>query len=381
MENIIYFDNAATTFPKPPGVIEAVVAYMSRVGGNPGRSAHRLSLEAARIVFEAREKIASLFNIEDSCRVIFTSNATEAINLALFGTLNAGDNVVTTSMEHNAVMRPLRHLEKSRGVTVTVIQCRNDGLIDLEELSVALRKETRLIVVNHASNVTGTLQPIEEIGKLKGPVPLLVDAAQTAGALPVDVTKCNIDLMAFSGHKSLFGPTGTGGLYINPSLSLRPLKFGGTGSNSGREEMPELLPDMYECGTLNVAGIAGLSAGVGFIQNEGIERIRAHEMKLTTHLLRGLESVNRICISGPRDPLMQTSTVSFNMAGLSSSDVAGILDREHGILTRPGLHCAPVSHRTLGTYPDGSVRISMSYFNHEGEIDNLVEALRRLAGR
>jgi cysteine desulfurase family protein len=379
MEKIIYFDQAATSFPKPPAVIAAMTDYMTKIGGNPGRSGHRLSLEAGRIVFRARELLAQLFRIGDSTRIIFTPNATESINLALFGLLKEGSHVVTSSMEHNAVMRPLRFLEKEKGVTLSIVQGSPEGMIDPKEVKKVLRPDTALIVLNHASNVTGSILPIAEIGALKGNIPMLIDGAQTAGALPIDLKQSRCELFAFTGHKSLMGPMGTGGLCIRKGIDLLPLKYGGTGSNSGSEEMPDILPDRYECGTLNVAGIAGLEAGLRHVLDTGIEKIRGHEMSLTGVLLEGLSKIKGIKIHGPGKPFLQMPTVSINIEGRSSSELCQELDRTYGIMTRAGLQCAPAAHRTLGTHPEGTLRISMGYSNTDEEIQQLLEALEEMA--
>jgi cysteine desulfurase family protein len=379
MEKILYFDQAATSFPKPPGVITAMSDYIAKIGGNPGRSGHRLSLEAGKIVFRTRELLAQLFHIGDSTRIIFTANATEAINLALFGLLREGNHVVISSMEHNAVMRPLRYLEKEKGISLTIVQCSPEGIIDPQEVKKALRPDTSLIVLNHASNVVGTILPIAEIGAIKGNIPMLVDGAQTAGALPIDLKQIRCELFAFTGHKSLMGPSGTGGLCIRKGVELSPLKYGGTGSNSAGEEMPDFLPDKYECGTLNVAGIAGLEAGLRHILDTGIERIRGHEMSLTGLLLEGLSRIKGVRIYGPGRPFLQMPTVSINIEARSSSEICQELDRTYNIMTRAGLQCAPAAHRSLGTHPEGTLRISMGYSNTEDEVHQLLEALEDLS--
>jgi len=382
---VIYFDNAATSFPKPPQVVEAINHFLLHVGANPGRSGHRLAVEAGRIVYEAREVIAQLFNIQDPLRIVFGHNVTEALNLALQGLLHTGDHVITSSMEHNSVMRPLRALER-RGVELTVIPCSPEGFLNPAEVEKAIRFSTRLIVLNHASNVTGTLLPIREVGRIarKYGLLLLVDAAQTAGAYPIDVEADFVDLLAFTGHKSLFGPMGTGGLYIGPRVPLdefEPLKRGGTGSRSEYEEQPDFLPDKFESGTPNAAGLAGLAAGVRFVLETGVDEIRRHEMELTQRLLDGLSSIEGITVYGPKDPARQTATVSFNITGLEPSEVALRLDEEFGVMCRPGLHCAPSAHRTIGTFPGGTVRFSLGYFNTAEEVDKAVEAVRAIAGK
>ena len=380
---MIYLDNAATSWPKPPGVAEAVLHYIQDVGANPGRSGHQLAVEAGRIVYDAREALAQLFNVADPLRIVFTANATEALNLALCGYLQPGDHVVTTSMEHNAVMRPLRYLQ-STGVELTVVPCSAQGMLDPADLEKAIRRNTVLLVVNHASNVVGTLLPVAEAGALaeRHDLLLLVDTAQTAGAYPVDMREMKIDLLAFTGHKGLLGAQGTGGLCIGERVDLRrlsPLKRGGTGSRSESEEQPDFLPDRYESGTANGMGIAGLGAGVRFVLEEGIAPIRAHEQQLTAQLLAGLRSISRVRVYGTADAQRQTATVSFNVEGLEPSDVALWLDEEYQIMCRPGLHCAPSAHRTIGTYPRGTVRFGLSYLNTTEQVDLAVEAVSKVA--
>lgn len=279
---MIYLDNAATSRPKPPEVIQAMVDFMTEVCANSGRSGHRLAIEASRRVYDARDTIAEFFNIADPLRIVFTMNATEGLNLAMRGVLRPGDHAITSSMEHNSVMRPLRALE-TEGVEVTVLECSKQGFLDTESVKNAIKSNTKMIIINHGSNVTGSLAPIEQIGHLAKERGILftVDTAQTAGAYPIDVQKLSIDLLAFTGHKSLCGPPGTGGLYIREGVQLSPLKCGGTGSRSEEEYQPDFLPDKFESGTLNLVGIAGLGAGVRFVMQEGVENIRKRERDLT----------------------------------------------------------------------------------------------------
>ena len=370
--------------------------FLDHVGANPGRSGHRLSLEAARIVYEAREAIAELFNAPDPLRAVWTANVTEALNLVLHGYLRPGDHVVTSSMEHNSVMRPLRALVAGEGATdgpieLTVVPCSPEGFLDPADLEAALRPNTALIALNHASNVCGSLLPMREAGAIArrhrraggAPCLLLVDAAQTAGAYPLDVQADQIDLLAFTGHKALGGPMGTGGLVIGPRVDpdrLRPLKRGGTGSRSEREEQPDFLPDMLESGTANAVGLAGLLAGVRWVQERSVEAIRQHETALTTRLLEGLHEIPGLTILGGLDPARQTATVSFTIAGLEPSDVGLRLDDGYDILCRVGLHCAPAAHRTLGTFPSGTVRFGLGAFNTVDEVDAAVRAVAEIAG-
>ena len=380
---MIYFDNAATSWPKPARVIEAMSHFMTEVGANPGRSAHRLSIEAGRIIYETREALAQLFNMDDPLRIVFGLNATEALNLALRGLLRPGDHVVTSSMEHNSVMRPLRSLEE-QGVEIEVVPCSSEGFLEPADLETAIRPATRMIALNHGSNVIGSLLPVAEAGEIAGArdVLLLVDAAQTAGACPLDMKAMRIDLLAFTGHKTLFGPQGTGGLCIGDRVEvddLQPLKQGGTGSRSEHEEQPRFLPDKCESGTPNTVGLAGLRAGVGFVLEHGVENIRVHEVELTQRLIEGLLDMAGVILYGGRDAEMQTATVSFNIAGLAPSEVGLRLDEEYNIMSRVGLHCAPAAHRTIDTFPVGTVRFSLSYFNTVQDVDEALRAVGQIA--
>jgi cysteine desulfurase family protein len=380
---MIYFDNAATSWPKPPGVAAAMVRFLDEIGANPGRSAHRLSIESARIVYAARESVAELFNASDPLRVVFGHNVTEALNLALHGLLRPGDHVITSSMEHNSVMRPLRAL-KERGVRLTVVACSPEGFLDPLDVEAAIQPETSMIVLNHASNVVGTLLPVADVGRIarRHDLLLLVDAAQTGGAYPVDVQRDQIDLLAFTGHKSLYGPTGTGGLIIGARVDasrLVPLKHGGTGSRSEQELQPTFLPDKYESGTLNVVGLAGLGAGVRWVLERGVDGIRVHENALAQRLIDGLKSVSNVTIYGALDADIQTATIAFNIAGVAPSEVGLRLDEECAVLCRVGLHCAPAAHKTIGTFPSGTVRFGLGAFSTDEDVDAAVEAVGRLA--
>ena len=385
---MIYFDNAATSWPKPPGVAEAMLCFLNQVGANPGRSGHRLSVEAGRIVYQTREALAELFNVGDPLRIVFAANATEALNLALRGYLRPGDHVIASSMEHNAVMRPLRALARSsawrQGIDLTVVPCSPQGFLDPAGLEAAIRPETVLIALNHASNVCGSLLPVREVGAIarRHGCLLLVDAAQTAGAYPLDVEADQIDLLAFTGHKALAGPMGTGGLVIGERVDLErlePLKQGGTGSRSERQEQPDFLPDKYESGTANAVGLAGLGAGVHWVLARGVLAIRQHEVELTRRLLDGLIGVPGVTVYGGLDAARQTATVSFNVAGLLPSAVGLRLDEEHDIMCRVGLHCAPAAHETLGTFPRGAVRFGLGALNTPDEVNVALEAVDKLA--
>jgi len=379
---MIYLDHAATSWPKPPEVLQAMASFLERAGGNPGRSGHQLSIAAGRIVYDTREAIAELFHVPDPLRVIFTLNATQAINLALYGLLRPGDTVVTSSMEHNAVMRPLRDLER-RGVRLMVVPCAADGTLDPADVARTITPATRLVVLNHASNVAGTLLPVAEIAPIahQAGALLLVDAAQTAGVVPIDLTSMGIDLLAFTGHKGLQAPPGTGGLVIGEGVDVRqltPLVRGGTGSRSEFEEQPDDLPDKYESGTPNGVGIAGLGAGVRWVLARGVAAIRDHEMALTQELIAGLSAIPGVTVLGTHDATRSTAVVSFTVAGRRVSAIGLRLDEEFGILCRVGLHCAPAAHRTLGTFPEGTVRLAPGFLSTVDDIHTTITAVRQI---
>jgi cysteine desulfurase/selenocysteine lyase len=379
---MIYLDNAATSWPKPPEVLKAMIDVLERAGGNPGRSGHRLSIAAAREIYDAREDIARFFHASDPLRVIFTSSATHAINLALKGLLKPGDHVVTTSMEHNAVTRPLRNLER-KGVLLSIVQCAPDGSLDPRDIARAVNSSTRLVVITHASNVTGTLLPVAEVSSIAhhAGALLLVDAAQTAGVIPIDMTAMDIDLLVFTGHKELQGPPGIGGLIIADTVDvsrLEPLMEGGTGSRSESEEQPDALPDKFEGGTTNLAGIAGLHAGVRWIIDKGIESHRAHLQQLTQALIDGLAHLPEVKMYGTLEPERSVAVVSFDFPGKQVSEIGLRLDEEYSILCRVGLHCAPAAHKTIGSFPKGTVRLAPGVFTTMDNIKSTVQAIEKI---
>ena len=371
-----YLDNAATSWPKSPQVIAAMQQYLCECGGSPGRAGHGKSLTSSRMVYDTRDQLATLFNAPSTDRVVFAKNATEALNVILFGSLNPGDHVVTSSMEHNAVMRPLRQLETC-GVNLSVAACDAQGRLDRDAVRRLLTPKTRLILINHASNVTGTIQPIAEIGSLarEAGVRFAVDAAQTAGVCPLDMQQNAIDFLAFTGHKSLGGPQGTGGLALGPDVDLRPLIFGGTGSASESELQPEFLPDKLESGTLNAIGLAGLGAALADLNAFVVGNVLQHEQKLLRRFREGLRELPQILVYGPADPAESVGVLSLNVAGISCDEVGVRLEQQFGILTRTGLHCAPAAHRSIGTLAKGTVRFSVSRFTTEAEIDAALAAL------
>lgn len=372
-----YLDNAATTYPKPEVVYRAMDRFAREIGGSPGRSGHQRSLEAGREVLRAREALARLFGVEDISRIAFTKNATEALNMVIQDILGRGGHAVITSLEHNSVWRPLAALSGSGDASYSIVPCGQDGSLDITRVQEAILSETRMIICTHASNVVGNLLPVEEVAGLAGEkgIPVLVDAAQTAGRCRLLPEEMGIQYMAFTGHKELFGPQGTGGLYIAPGWEIEPLMFGGTGSRSESSEQPGFLPDRYESGTLNALGLAGLRAGVEFLLEKGVDEIRRHEGELTLRLMEGLMELTGITIYGPGKWAKKIGVVSFNLEGFTSSEVASRLNDEYGICVRSGLHCAPLAHRTIGTLENGVVRASLSYMNTAEDVDYLLESL------
>jgi len=380
----VYLDNAATSWPKPPSTIHAMVEFDRSIGANPGRSGHSRSVDAGRVLIDTREAASGLFGVSNVLGVVFTKNITEALNTVILGLLKDGGHAVTTSLEHNSVMRPLNAV-KACGADFSVAPCSKTGELDPGDIASLIRPDTRLIVMTHASNVTGTIMPLAEVASIarERDIPLCVDAAQTAGVIPIDMEAMSIGLLTFTGHKSLYGPQGTGGIVLGQGYDrmIDPLMYGGTGSRSEFEVQPDFLPDKYESGTPNTIGIAGLGAGIAFIGRTGMDAIRAHEKDLTARLLDGLGSIDGVRIYGPCDPERQTAVVSFILEGMRPSELALALDQDYGIMTRPGLHCAPSAHRTIGTFPEGTVRLSPGYFTTPEDIEYTVEAIAALAVR
>lgn len=377
----IYLDNAATTFPKPDQVGQAVLSFIQNIGANPGRSAHRLSVKAGEITFETREILSQLFGVKNPMRIIFTANATEALNMAIKGIAQQGDHWITSSMEHNSSLRPLRELEKQGRISLSVIPCSPYGKIDLQQLEDSIQKTTKAMVINHGSNVNGTVQDLSTIGKLcqKKGILLIVDSAQTAGVIPLNLGTLPIDILCFTGHKALLGPMGTGGMVLNDGFDvsrLSPLKQGGTGSLSDQEVQPDFLPDKFESGTLNVAGIAGLLAGVKFLLEDygGIHKVYKHKKSLVNLFVKYAQDIPNLIVYNQPE-MIDTGTLSINIKGISSSELAEYLD-ENQIYCRAGLHCAPAAHKTIGTFPEGTLRIAFGIFNNEQEIKRLINMLQ-----
>lgn len=378
MSSLVYLDQAATSYPKPPEVLEEVRSFLVDAGGSPGRSGHRLSAEAARRVFAAREAVAAVLGVGDARRLVFTSGATAALNLALQGSLRPGDHVLLGPLPHNAVTRPLRRLRENLGLEVTQLPGDADGLLDPAEAARARTPRTRLLVLTHASNATGALQPVRAIKAAVGDLPVLVDAAQSAGALPLEVDGWGLDLVAFTGHKALHGLQGTGGLALGPGVLPEPLILGGTGSRSESDVQPDFLPDRYESGTPNGPGLAGLGAGARWVLARGLESIRAHELALCARLRAALEGLPGVRVLGPAAPARRSSILSLALPGRDLGVLVQRLDREHGVLVRAGLHCAPEAHRAAGTFPAGALRLAPGPFTTQAEVDRAAAALTAL---
>ncbi|NTW31439.1 MAG: aminotransferase class V-fold PLP-dependent enzyme [Bacteroidetes bacterium] len=373
----IYLDNSATSWPKPPGVVKAISEYLNEYGASPGRSGYNFALRAAREVFETRELLASFFNVPSSEKVIFSSNATHAINIALKGILNKGDHVIISNIEHNSVYRPLRYLENEGIIELTTFDFEK---FNIEQFKINIKSNTKMVVTAHGSNVTGNILPIRQIGeicKTKGII-YLVDAAQTAGLIPIDMLKDNIDILAFTGHKKLYGPPGIGGLCINGNIAIKPLIQGGTGSKSEMDTQPDFYPDRLEAGTLNTVGIVGLKAGVQFILEKGIDHHRNKLFQLTEYFIKQLTEIDGVKIYNFDICNDRLPIVSMNIKNFIPSDLACILDKEYGIMVRAGLHCSPLAHKTAGTFPQGTVRFSLGSFNTEEEIKYTVDALKKI---
>lgn len=377
---MIYLDNAATSYPKPPPVLEAVERCFKEAVASPGRGQHRMALAAGRLIVEARAALARVFGVANPADIVFTHNATEALNLAIKGRVRPGDTVVTTSIEHNSVYRPLAKLANNLQVNVLTAKNLPTGELDLKELGRIINRKVRLVVVTHASNVIGNILPIAEIAAIahRAGVPLLVDASQTAGFVPLEIEDIGLDMVAFPGHKALLGPQGTGGLYINPKLDVEESFQGGTGSAS-RGEQPGFRPDKYESGTLNTPGIAGLGAAAGYLLETGVQNLFAAESAIINRLVSALAAVRGVDIYGPPPGKPRASLVSIRIAGISPVQAAFELDKNYDIAARAGWHCAPQAHQTIGTYETGTLRLSPGPFTTDDEIDAAIAAISEVA--
>lgn len=379
----IYFDNASTSFPKPQQVLNEMFKYMNTYGGSANRGSSSISMQSSRAVFQCRYELSKFFNYNKSENVIFTNNITSSINILLYGLIKPNWHVITTAMDHNSVLRPLLKLKNEiPNVEVDILPCNSEGFLDIETLKNSIKDNTKLIILSHASNLVGTIQPIAEIGRIckEKEIYFILDTAQTAGVLPIDMTDLNINALAFTGHKSLLGPQGIGGFIIDDNLNevCNSVFVGGTGSQSSLLEAPTLLPDKFESGTLNVPGIVGLLEGIKFINDVGISNIREKEDILCKKALEVLLNMNRIKVYGTEDLCKRTSTISFNIDNVDPAEVGYILDSQFNIACRTGLHCAPLAHKTVGSYPNGSVRVSFGYFNELNEIEYFLECINKI---
>lgn len=375
---MIYLDNAATTLHKPEGVAEAMTMALTSMG-NSGRGAHEATLDASRMIYGTREKLAELFHISDPMRIAFTCNATESLNIAIQGILQPGDHVITSVCEHNSVLRPVYRMAK-RGVTYNMLPADKKGVIQYDQLTSLLKKETKAIVITHASNLTGNVTDLKKVSDFakKNGLLLIVDASQTAGCIPIDVQELGIDVLCFTGHKGLMGPQGTGGIYVREGIKIAPLKVGGSGVKSFDKEHPDTMPTALEAGTLNGPGIAGLGASVSWLLKQGVEKIHEKDLALSRRFLKGIAEIPDITIYGDMDSQMRTAIVSLNLGDVDSAEMSDWLWEDYGIAVRAGAHCAPLMHKALGTEQQGAVRFSFSCFNTEEEVDAAIQALKEL---
>jgi cysteine desulfurase/selenocysteine lyase len=377
---MIYLDNAATSFPKPEAVYQALDRFARTELANPGRAGHKMALAAERALDDCRHLLNQFFHGEAPERFVFTLNCTDALNMAFKGVLKEGDHVITSDLEHNSVSRPLRAMELAGRISLTRVKADGGGTVDPDDIRKAITPRTRLIAQTHASNVLGTVQPVADIGRIARERDLLfvVDAAQTAGVVPIDVQAMHIDLLAFPGHKSLLGPTGTGGLYVGPRAQVGAWREGGTGGDSSSETQPREFPYFLEGGTPNVLGVAGLAAGIKYVTEHGLGNIRGHEVELTERLCRRLDEIGSYQVFGHRDQSRRVGTLSFRSETLSATELGGILDQAFEIAVRPGLHCAPYIHRSLGTFPEGTVRVSPGPFSTKDDVDQVARAVAEI---
>lgn len=392
MSDVLYFDNAATTWPKPQVVTDRMTKFLAEEAANPGRAGHRMAVGAEKTLDSIRQTLVKFINGDDLHRLIFTLNGTDALNIAFKGLIHQGDHVITTTLEHNSVSRPLQAMADSGFITLTRVGFSPEtGTVDPDDIRKAITPKTKLVAVTHGSNVLGTVQPIAEIGAIireigSEKIRFIVDGAQTIGVVPIDIQKYHIDVLAFPGHKSLLGPTGTGGLYISKTVELDDLKAfreGGTGGDSSTPTQPKLFPYFLEGGTPNTVGIAGLGAAAEYVIAHGPENILAHERKLVQKIIDAIDGNPKFTLYGPRGPKAaqtRVGTLSLNVEGYTPQEFGGILDETFSIAIRPGLHCSPYVHKGIGTFPDGAVRISPGHFNTEEQTDTLISAILEIAG-
>ncbi|NFM28401.1 aminotransferase class V-fold PLP-dependent enzyme [Clostridium botulinum] len=381
----VYLDNAATTYPKPEKVYSSILNYMKNVGASPGRGGYENALTGDRMVYKCRQSLINLFNFNKIENVVFTSNITASLNILIKSIVKDGWHVITSSMDHNSVIRPLVSLEKSNKIELDILNCSEEGLINIEDFKNAIKDSTRLVVLSHASNIVGTIQPLEAIGKIckeKG-IYFIIDSAQTAGVLPLNFQNLNCNALAFTGHKSLLGPQGIGGFIIDDELNNIATNFieGGTGSLSESTLQPDFLPDKFESGTMNTPGIAGLLAGIEYINKEGLNAIKEREEYLSREFINGLLNIDSVKVYGPLDASLRTATISINSSKIDNSELGFLLDSEFGIMVRTGLHCAPLAHKTIGSFPQGTLRFSLGAFNDIKDINYALYALNSILNR
>lgn len=380
---MIYLDNAAGSWPKPESVLKALGEAPALYGANPGRGAYQMTLTTSRMVLGARSELAEFFHCPLAERLVFTAGATASLNTAILGLLKEGDHVVISSLEHNAVWRPLAYLQNNGTIELTVIRPGPEGRINPADFEQAVKPQTKLICCVHASNVTGVVNPIEEVGQIaaKHHIPLLVDAAQSAGVLPVDVQKMNIALLAFAGHKSLYGPAGVGGLYVREDVRIRPLIYGGTGSLSEQWQQPEFYPDHLEAGSINTVGIAGLQAGLRFVKEQGVTEIYGRTMGLANAFMEQVSQIRGVKVYTPQGDGQRVPVVLLNIENIDTSEAAFLLDSDYEVCVRGGLHCTPLAHRCLGTMESGALRFSFGCFNTMADVEGAVKAVSGVARR
>lgn len=384
---MIYLDNSATTFPKPDSVISAMTDFMKNTCANPGRSGHKMAQETNREILMARMDMAKLFNVANPMQLIFTKNASESLNIAILGYVKKGDHVITSCMEHNSVLRPLNYLKDIGDIELSIVSSDDEGFVHAKDIVAELKPNTTLIAVTHASNLTGSINDIKEIAKTiatenlnrENKISLLVDAAQTAGLVDIDVNEMGIDMLAGAGHKSLYGPTGTGFLYVSENIKLEPLYRGGTGSISESLIQPDFMPDMLETGTLNASGIVGLKAGINYIVEKDIQKLREKQQNMIAKLISEFSKIENVKIFGSKDSKKRASAVSINIGDRDSQEITYLLSDKYDIATRGGKHCAPLAHKRMGTLEQGMVRISISSFTTDEEINSVINAVKELA--
>ncbi|KEI95707.1 cysteine desulfurase [Clostridium botulinum A2B3 87] len=381
----VYLDNAATTYPKPEKVYSSILNYMKNVGASPGRGGYENALTGDRMVYKCRQSLINLFNFNKIENIVFTSNITASLNILIKSIVKDGWHVITSSMDHNSVIRPLASLEKSNKIELDILNCSEEGLINIEDFKNAIKDSTKLVVLSHASNIVGTIQPLEAIGKIckeKG-IYFIIDSAQTAGVLPLNFQNLNCNALAFTGHKSLLGPQGIGGFIIDDELNNIATNFieGGTGSLSESTLQPDFLPDKFESGTMNTPGIAGLLAGIEYINEEGLNAIKEREEYLSREFIDGLLNIDSVKVYGPLDASLRTATISINSSKIDNSELGFLLDSEFGIMVRTGLHCAPLAHKTIGSFPQGTLRFSFGAFNDIKDINYALYALNSILNR